>query len=98
MARVQAYNVSGKAEKLWNLLPRQGKSKAIEQALILLAQDKKLASIFFDDIEQVEAILKDKNNNSLPKKQKSTTTPVKSQNKFKEFSKENDGNQVETAW
>jgi len=99
MVRVQAYNVSGKAEKLWNLLPRQGKSKAIEQALILLAQDKKMASIFFDDVEMVEAILRGEDDTSIPKKQKAATTPVKAQNKpQKAPTKKDDDEQVETAW
>ena len=48
MARVQV-TVTGKAEKLWELVSLS-KSKAIEQAIITLAQDKKLAPIFFDDM------------------------------------------------
>jgi len=96
MARVQT-TISGKAEKLWELVSHS-KRKTIEQALISLAQDKKLADIFFDDMEAVEAVLKGDEIFS-PKKPKATPTPVKSQNKPQVQKQKKDGNdQVETAW
>jgi lipopolysaccharide export LptBFGC system permease protein LptF len=74
MARVQANITSLKAEKLWELIPKMSKSKAIEQGIILLAQDKKLASIFFDDIDAIENIL---NGVMAKEKQKKSTTTDK---------------------
>lgn len=58
MARIQVYGVNGKSEQLWNALPKRSRSKAIEQAIILLAQHEVMAPIFFDDMEKIEAILK----------------------------------------
>ncbi|AII15608.1 hypothetical protein CIG1485E_a0083 (plasmid) [Campylobacter iguaniorum] len=96
MARVQV-TVTGKAEKLWELVSLS-KSKAIEQAIITLAQDKKLAPIFFDDMETVEAVLNGKDDNSIPKKPKETA-PVKAQtNTQKQSPKKDNNEQVETAW
>lgn len=92
-SRIQA-NISGQAEKLWKLIPKMSKSKAIEQALILLAKDKKIASIFFSDIEMVKAILKGDNDISTPKK--TPTTSAKTQDKTP--AKKNDDEQVEEAW
>lgn len=92
MARVQV-TISGKAEKLWKLLSHS-KRKTIEQALISLAQDKKLADIFFDDIEAVEAVLKGEEMPSL-KKPKATPAQTNTQTNSQ---KKNDNNQVETAW
>jgi len=59
-SRIQANIVSGKAEKLWKLIPKMSKSKAIEQAIIVLAQDEKLAPIFFEDMSAVNEILNEK--------------------------------------
>jgi len=92
MARVQT-TISGKAEKLWELVSHS-KRKTIEQALISLAQDKKLADIFFDDMEAVEAVLKG-DEISAPKKPKATPAQVKPQANSQ---KKNDNGQVETAW
>lgn len=58
MARIQAHIVSDKAARLWTLIPKMSKSKAIEQALLTLAQDKKLAPVFFEDMHKVQTILK----------------------------------------
>jgi len=96
-SRIQANMVSGKAEKLWNLIPRMSKSRAIEQAILTLAQDKKLAPIFFEDMSMVEIILNGKDENSIPKKLKGAPAPVKA-NPQKAPDKKDDDEQVETAW
>lgn len=82
MARVQV-TITGKAEKIWEKVS-SSKSKVIEQAIIALAQDRKLAPIFFDDMEAIDAILEGKDIAPLPKKPKKKTIDSEEQ--------------VETAW
>jgi hypothetical protein len=48
--------LNGKGAELYQLLTIS-KKKAIEQALILLAKDKTLAPIFFENMDEVERIL-----------------------------------------
>lgn len=88
MTRVQV-TITNKAEKLWKLVSLS-KSKTIEQAIITLAQNKKLAPIFFDSMETVEAILNSKDDNSIPKK------PKQNQSEKKDNNDQDEG--VETAW
>jgi len=61
MVRVQS-GITGKAEKLWRILPRMSRSLAIEQGLIKIAEDEKLAAVFFKDVELVKEILNAKEN------------------------------------
>ena len=71
MLKVQT-TITGKAESLYGLLAIS-KKKAVEQAIILLAQDKKLAPIFFDDMTKVEAILTGADDNNAPTTQKAAS-------------------------
>lgn len=95
MARVQV-TIGGKAEKIWSLLSRMGKSKAIEQAIIILAQDKTLAPIFFEDMNKVEAILNGKDKNFTSKE---PSVSVETQASIsKPLSTKDDNGQIETVW
>ena len=57
--KVQA-TITGMAADIYKLLPSMSKSKAITQAIILLAKDKNLREIFFDDLEELDAVLQGK--------------------------------------
>ena len=93
-SRVQV-TVNGRAEQLWNLLPRMSRSLAIEQALLLLAKDEKLSSVFFPDSDVIDAIFNKTKKDSQPIE----SVKIAPKESKKESTKsKNQTTQVETAW
>lgn len=80
--RIQV-TLKGKSAQIADLIPKQLKTKAIEQALLLLAKDEKISQIFFEDSVKLKAVLDDNNETS--------SKAVKKE-------KESVSEQVETAW
>lgn len=58
--RIQV-TLKGKSAQIADLIPKQLKTKAIEQALLLLAKDEKISQIFFEDSVRLKAVLDESN-------------------------------------
>lgn len=56
--RIQV-SLKGKSAQIADLIPKQLKTKAIEQALLLLAKDEKISQIFFEDSQKLKDLLDD---------------------------------------
>ncbi|WP_187648676.1 hypothetical protein [Nitrosophilus labii] len=88
--KVQA-TITGMAADIYKLLPSMSKSKAITQAIILLAKDKNLREIFFDDLEELDAVLQGKKTIETKKKDDK-------QKEDKNKKNTNDKDDVEYGW
>ncbi|WP_270969874.1 hypothetical protein [Campylobacter upsaliensis] len=73
--RIQV-TLKGKSAQIANLIPKQLKTKAIEQALLLLAKDEKISQIFFEDSVRLKAVLDESNelNSKVIEKEKKSVS------------------------
>lgn len=76
--RIQV-TLKGKSAQIADLIPKQLKTKAIEQALLLLAKDEKISQIFFEDSVRLKAVLDESNelnSKAIEKEKKSVSEQV----------------------
>ncbi|CAG9471220.1 MULTISPECIES: hypothetical protein [Campylobacter] len=73
--RIQV-TLKGKSAQIADLIPKQLKTKAIEQALLLLAKDEKISQIFFEDSVRLKAVLDESNelNSKVIEKEKKSVS------------------------
>ncbi|EAI8053727.1 hypothetical protein U0P67_001743 [Campylobacter upsaliensis] len=73
--RIQV-TLKGKSAQIADLIPKQLKTKAIEQALLLLAKDEKISQIFFEDSVRLKAMLDESNelNSKVIEKEKKSVS------------------------
>lgn len=73
--RIQV-TLKGKSAQIADLIPKQLKTKAIEQALLLLAKDEKISQIFFEDSVKLKAVLDESNelNSKVIEKEKKSVS------------------------
>ncbi|EPR9469308.1 hypothetical protein ACU9ZQ_001086 [Campylobacter upsaliensis] len=73
--RIQV-TLKGKSAQIADLIPKQLKTKAIEQALLLLAKDEKISQIFFEDSVRLKAVLDETNelNSKVIEKEKKSVS------------------------
>ena len=73
--RIQV-TLKGKSAQIADLIPKQLKTKAIEQALLLLAKDEKISQIFFEDSVRLKAVFDESNelNSKVIEKEKKSVS------------------------